>query len=122
MRKSNKWARGLGKKLVGMILELEPVSVDFCIEHPKFILCTITTESGNISLGLSICSVLDEFSIRKGRNKAAGRALKALVTKTSSEDVRFDYDQFPDTWTKRQMKRVMTAYKDSYAFKSIFVE
>jgi len=106
-KKKNKWMKGLNKKLIGSILELKPVSVDFSVEYPKFVTCKITTEAGVVGQGWAICSILDRFDGRVGKNKAAGRALKALLRGVSSDRIRSNYEEFPMTWTKRHIERVL---------------
>ena len=104
LRKQNKWKRGLGRSLVENISMFNPTSVTFDVKHPELIRCIIATRNGT-GVGLAICSVYDVFDEKRGRNLAAGRALKALTKETDSELIRCDHD-FPQSWTFRQAGRV----------------
>lgn len=100
--------RHLNKPIVNSILKLNPKSVQFHIVPSKYVLCEIITNTG-IGKGVSLCSVLDkkEFDLIIGKRKAAGRAIKALVNKIDSGKMRSEFKDFPDTWTKEQISRIM---------------
>ena len=67
--KNNKWMKGLSKQLVKKILELNPVCVTYEVERPYRVICKIIDKEGNIGKGLAICSVIDEFDEKEGKNK-----------------------------------------------------
>ena len=96
------------------INNLNPKKIQFHVEHGKYVKCDIVTEDNTKGTGVSICSTLDkqEFEVYRGKRKAAGRAIKALVNKMSSARMRSEYDEFPDHWTKAQMKQVMQYAKE----------
>lgn len=100
------------------IEQLNPVQVQFETKIPEAVKCTITLE-GMIGRGVAICSVIDEsvFSERKGKNIAAGRAVKALINQTSDEIIRCS--NFPNTWWVGQTKRLVKYYQEE-GFKSQF--
>jgi len=114
-----RWTRGLDRKLVATILELEPDEVKFVIGRPVSVRCIIRRgqESGT---GVAICSVLDPFDERDGKVKAAGRAVAALIKKQDSHPIRASWDSFPARWTKAQIDRVREASL-YYCTKSIYV-
>ena len=115
-----RWARGLDRKLVATILELEPDEVKFVIGRPVSVRCIIRRgqESGT---GVAICSVLDLFDERDGKAKAAGRAVAALVKKQNSHPIRASWDSFPNEWTKRQIDRIRQVSLVYRGNKSIYV-
>lgn len=103
-RKNMRWARGLNKDLVDRILEYNPSEVEFKVKHPTHVECYIRNSTGE-GIGLAICSVLDEFDEKRGKNKAAGRALKALVNKKDNDYIRLIHE-LPNSWTMRQARRL----------------
>lgn len=116
--KKNRWMKGLNKRLISDVLELEPTSVEWSFEYPKHVRCTITTEHG-VGTGLAICSTIEwEFDIYKGKNKAFGRAVKALKRKECGSPIRTTWNDFPNTWRKRQMDRVSDYANEIY--KSVY--
>ena len=105
-----KWKKGLSKKNLQRIQELNPTSVSFDISCPK-VECIVEL-NGIIGVGISICSTLDYFNINKGKNIAIGRAMKAINRRTSDDPVRSSWEEFPDSWSKRQIKRVLSNSKE----------
>lgn len=53
-----------------------------------YMVCEFSNEGELLARGVSIRSLLDGFSRKKGKNKAFGRAVKALLSKTSTEPIR----------------------------------
>lgn len=105
---NNKWMKGLDRDLIKRILDINPSHVGFTIKWGYAVRCEIIDkERENVGVGISICSTIDEFDLNRGKNIAAGRARKALVKKQSSGHIREAWHQFPDTWRKAQIKRVM---------------
>lgn len=100
------------------IEELNPVQIQFEAKAPEAVKCTILTKEA-LGRGVAICSVLDEweFSERKGRNIAAGRAVKALINQTSDEAIRGT--NFPNSWLFKQARRLIK-YSHGEVFKSQF--
>lgn len=55
---------------------------------PLFTACLVFGTNGSIlARGVSICSVQDGFDRREGRNRAIGRALKAITNMRSDEPI-----------------------------------
>lgn len=110
-RKKNKWKRGLSRKLVENISSFNPYVVEFTITYPDFISCVIKTDHGEAE-GIAICSWLDEpsWDEKRGRNIAAGRAVKALKNRSDSEHIRSWSDGFPQTWFIRQANKLNKLY------------
>ena len=106
MSKKKSWKKGLSKKLVEEIQNIQPEKVEFVEVDRKYVFCEIRKD-GESAIGVAICSVLDEFDSRVGRNKAAGRAVKAFKKKSSSEPIRRNWSQFSKSWTIRQLVRVL---------------
>ena len=104
-----KWMKGLNKDLIQKILSFEPSVVAFNGNLPfSFIAyCEIECNNG-VGFGISICSPLDKIDYQKGKNQSAGRAVKALVRKESTEFLRLSY-QIPRSWTKLHITRLETA-------------
>lgn len=117
---NNKWMKGLNKELIHRILEFEPVEVGFYIRAPLSVTCVIKT-GGEEGKGFAICSMLDTFDARCGKNKAAGRALRALIKKESSMPIRREMKYFSGSWTKKRMERVI-GFSILRVFKSYYVE
>jgi len=101
------WRKRLNKKLVNQIYQLEPEDVDFEFHYPIYTRCKIKTKDGRVGVGYAICSIKDEFDQRVGKNKAAGRAVKALVKQKNCDYVRSKWDKIPNTWTKKQIDRLL---------------
>ena len=113
---NNKWMKGLNKELIHRILEFEPTDVTFNVKAPISTTCTIKTEYVK-GVGVAICSMMDVFDVRCGKNKAAGRALRALLEKESSMPIRKIWQYFSGSWTKRRIERLIEFprfYKSSY--------
>lgn len=102
------------------ILELKPVCVTYEVERPYRVFCRIVDKDGNIGKGLAICSVIDEFDEKEGKNKAAGRAVKALVNREDSDPIRKEWTLFSDSWTKGRIWRVIM--HSMFKHKSIYDE
>ncbi|MBW8001696.1 MAG: hypothetical protein FVQ80_06700 [Planctomycetes bacterium] len=111
--------RGLNKKLVARLVERNVV-VAFEIDYGVSVTCYLRSRVGGnytIASGFAICSTTEKFEESAGKNKAAGRALKALINQTHGEVVRSHWDDFPKSWSKRQIDRVLksgTLYKSWY--------
>lgn len=92
--------------------------VTYEIERPYRVFCKIINSEGNIGKGLAICSTIDQFDEKEGKNKAAGRAVKALVNRYDSDPIRKDWLLFSDSWPKRQIWRVLE--HSIFKYKSIY--
>jgi len=53
-----------------------------------YMVCEFYKDDQLVSRGISVRSLLDGFNKKKGKNKAFGRAVKALLTETSTEPIR----------------------------------
>lgn len=104
-RKKNKWRKGLSKKLIESILALEPKKVEF--EYDKELVKCKITHDDFVGAGVAICSIIDDFNLNTGKNKAAGRAIRAIKQQQDSGMVRDNWDAIPNTWTKKQAIRVL---------------
>jgi len=109
-RKDRRWARFLSKKLVDEVLSINPKDILLESDNKTYIIVTIETEHG-MGVGSAICSVLDDFDFKEGKNKAFGRAVAALKNKNNSMGIRKSFEEFPSTWTKAQIMRVMNFRK-----------
>lgn len=109
--KENKWMKHLTKQRIAEILALNPDHIDFLIEPPKIVTCTVRLKNGQKVWGLSICSTLDKarFSLKTGKMKASGRALSALKKKGYIEPIRVGKD-CPRTWSKVRVKMIQTMH------------
>jgi hypothetical protein len=108
--------KGLGKNIIETILKLDPDTVIFDVKYPTYVSAHIHLKDGNIGSGLAICSTIDEFDERKGKNLAAGRAIKALLKKEESEKIR---QSFPGSWRISQAER-LRKFASSVEYKSKF--
>ncbi|HCW08062.1 MAG TPA: hypothetical protein DGG95_11940 [Cytophagales bacterium] len=55
---------------------------------PIYTACLLFGENGTVlSRGISVCSLLEEFSSKEGKNRALGRAIKAVANTGSSEPI-----------------------------------
>lgn len=120
LRKRNKWKKNLSRRLVEEIISFPTENVEFEIKKPDYVKCTIKTKDA-VGVGISICSFIDEpvFDEKRGRNIAAGRAVKALKNMECSEPIRrWTYDCFPMTWFIRQAEKV-SSLGDMFWYKSI---
>ena len=48
-------------------------------------ICSITKDKETIAMGISVCSLRDQYSTKIGKAKAFKRAVKALTTKTTND-------------------------------------
>jgi homospermidine synthase len=120
-KKQTKWMRGMPRNLILSILNQNPKSVSFLVEHGKYVVCEVITQNGARGRGVAICSVEDKkvFEVSEGKKKAAGRAIKALVRKDNSFKMRREFSEFPNTWSKEQIKQGMK-YADMFTYLSKF--
>ena len=114
----SKWKKYTSKKLFDEIMAFAPKDVTVTVDNKVYITASINTEK-EYGEGIAICSIEDEnyyYDLKKGINTALGRAVKALKNKESDLPVRDDFSEFPNTWTKRSIDRVMTfaGYYKSY--------
>ena len=94
--------------MIENILKFNPKEVEFIVDYPETIQCTIVSNTGAIGYGIAICSTSEwVWDEERAKNLAAGRALKALVNQESSEPIREDYLFFPQSWSIRQANRVL---------------
>jgi len=68
-------------------------------------ICEFSKDGKIISRGVSVRSLLDSFSKNKGKNKAFGLAVKALLSESSSYPIRL---QVKDTLITRSLKSNQT--------------
>ena len=111
--------RGLSSKLIENILSFNPTKIEFRIEYPEVVVCLIETSKGEEAQGVAICSTSEYYwDERRAKNLAAGRAVKALINREDSEPIRYEYEDFPKSWSIKQAERVMDysriGYKSSY--------
>lgn len=79
----------------------------------------INTRLGRIeSRGVAICSLKDSFSKKKGKQKAFGRALKALVHKTN--DLKIRAAARDDELVRRRLK--IKTFEDELTFRELVTE
>ena len=109
---SRKWTRKLNKGMIQEIQKLEPDSVQFVIDMPTHVVCTIRKGLDTFR-GLAICSVLDRqgFDVRKGKALAASRAIRACKRGYSSEPIR---NHFPSTEWKPSQKKLLEFMRFKY--------
>ena len=83
------WKNRLNKNLIENIEKSIPdAEVYFYILGKNdAVVCVIKNDTGS-SVGLSIKSPIDTFSEKSGRNRAAGRALKAFVNQKTTSKIR----------------------------------
>jgi len=118
------WKKYLNKELVNNIENLNPDGVRFYyLNKNEAVVCFILIKGDNdhniLGCGASLKSPEDKFCEKEGRNKAAGRALKAIVNKENSEPIRTTLDQIPNTWNKRKIEHIINlatifGYKSMY--------
>ncbi len=104
------------EEIIAEINSYSPQEVTFIEVKGKYVICRVWLPAA-IAAGVAICSTRDKFDSNYGKIKAAGRALKALVNKESSEPVRKLVEDFPKSWTVHQVLRVTQsplAYKSMY--------
>ena len=120
MKKKTAWMKGLSKKLVQQILDLEPERVEKIIDRKhKGVYFYIYLPSQSVARGLSICSITEAFNEERGLNKAAGRAVKAALTEKDSEPIRCNFEDFPNSWSKKQIAHLLD-FAEFYGKKSKF--
>jgi hypothetical protein len=107
--KDLRWARKINKPLVEEVLSLNPKEVGFNQNVENGITrCDFEVENDNkYYCGAAICSVLDRFDPVKGKTVALGRALAAFKNERNSRLVRTEWSNFPKSWSRRQIERVM---------------
>lgn len=106
--KDYKWTRGLSKSTISNVLNHIPEHVSFLVDWKKrVVLCEITC-SADRAYGIAICSCLDDFDPKRGKNIAARRAVLALTEKVNSRYTRTAWQLFPDTWTKKRIIRLQS--------------
>lgn len=59
---------------------------------PRVTVCLLESEDGQVTRGISLCSYLDIINKKEGRNKARGRATKAMYQKSSSGQIENSFD------------------------------
>lgn len=113
--KETKWMKGLAWRTVAEILAIEPDEVTY--EHFMPFYTKFVIRKGNeVAIGVSLCSPVDGmkryacfaqgngfFDARKGKNKAAGRAVKAMINKKSDLPI---VEREPENWSRVQKKRL----------------
>lgn len=119
-KKSQKWMKLLNSRLIDSILMFDPVKVDFEVQENEHVICTIELPNGNLGIGISICSMDDVFDIKEGKEKAAGRALAAIKKQKSSRYIRSLWSEFPNTWLKEEIIRLIN-YADAFEYKSAYL-
>jgi hypothetical protein len=105
-----KWARKINNPLVEKVLSFNPKRVRFTQNIVNGVTwCDIKLENDSYKWywGAAICSVLDRFDPIKGKTIALGRALAALENKRNNRKVRSRWSEFPNSWSKRQIERVI---------------
>ena len=107
--KDKKWARKLDRELVGKILESDFQQVVFEPDRKDGTTYCRIYLGTKVYQGLSICSTIEKFDEVKGKNKSLGRAYAAYEKGISSMAIRKDLSEFPLSWTRRQIERVMAA-------------
>lgn len=123
--KKRKWAKGLNKETIAKIKELTPDAVECVHSEPQYTAFIIRV-GAVAGAGVAICSPVDArgtlygdgFNHNKGKNKAAGRALKALVNGQNDLPIRFEV---PPNWYPSQQKQIKEMH-GKFAFKSLFLD
>ncbi len=105
-KKYNPWKKHLSRKLVEQIEKLKPDEVVFRNFNNIYMECEIKRDK-EYAYGYAICSVIDKFDEKRGKNLSAGRAVKAMKRKISDERKREALDRFPQSWTLRQVFRII---------------
>ena len=116
--KDKKWARKLDRELVGKILKSDFQQVVFESDRKDGTICCRIYLGAKVYQGLSICSTIEKFDEVKGKNKSLGRAYAAYGNGISSMAIRKDLNDFPLSWTRRQIERVMNT---AHSFKSYVI-
>jgi hypothetical protein len=119
-RKKMKWARHIPHALVQEVLSLNPEKVEFVVVPKKYIICTIKTKDGKLAQGISIYSTSEHyFDEIKGKDKSLGLAVGAIKRGYNRFPIRSKFSDFPGTWTKKQMERVMEL-ANIFEYRSIY--
>lgn len=74
--------------LRGKINKIEFKEIKDDILGVLYMVCEFSLNGEILSRGISVRSLLDSFSKKKGKNKAFGRSVKALLSKSNSYPVR----------------------------------
>lgn len=70
-----------------------------------FTACLLLDKSNNIlARGISICSILDKHNKKEARNKACGRAIKALVNKENTLPINPTREEWDHTCIEQTFK------------------
>jgi hypothetical protein len=121
-RKSRtRWAKHMPKELVSEVFSLDPEMVVFNVIPKKYIVCEIQTKGNGFAQGIAINSATEpKFDLLKGKEKALGLALGALKRKSSKYPIRKNFWDFPASWTKKQIERVLDIAK-IYSYRSYYI-
>jgi len=113
--------RLLSNQNLSRLKELEEYELQVEVEWGKDVEATLKTKVGD-GFGTAICSYIDvkNFNLAIGVNTSVGRAIKAIQNQYSSGLIRHAYTQFPNTWRKAQIDRVLNFAK-SIGYKSLFL-
>lgn len=88
-------------------------------KKPHTTVCLLVSPDGRIlSRGISICSPLDSFRKKTGKDKALGRAIKALVRKISSEPIQPFSHSFSGS---EERIRYLKEVEKEFGFKSTYL-
>lgn len=83
------------------------VYIHFEVDIPMYTACLLFGEGGTIlSRGVSICSLRDGFNHREGRNRAMGRAIKALTNAGNFDPIKVENRPADDYIQKLRKTRV----------------
>lgn len=114
------WKKMLSRKLVKEIEEQNSSDIKFySFNRKEAVVCCILKNDKEVGLGVSLKSPDDKFDEKFGRNRSAGRALKALINKGDSEPIRNNSKQIPDNWTKRKIEKILNFY-NVFGYKSMY--
>lgn len=79
-----------------------------------FTACLLLDEKNNVlARGVSICSLLDKHNKKEARNKACGRAIKALQNKSNSLEINPIREIWDHTCVEMTYKGDMEYFKDN---------
>jgi len=101
-----RWKKHLSKRLIEEITKIQPDDIRFKVIDDAYTICLIT-KNNKYAFGVAICSTLDKFDLKVGKNKAAGRAVKAFKKQYVGDRIRLGWKQFLPSWTLRQAERVL---------------
>jgi len=74
--------------LRGKINKIEFKEIKDKILGVLYMVCEFSNEGELLARGISIRSLMDGFNRKKGKNKAFGRAVKALLSETNTDPIR----------------------------------